>query len=372
VNLQRKCSVAVVVFFVACSISIASEINVSTDKIEVGTNAGASWRIDLPESWNRSLIVFYHGSAPNPQKFDSKPITTGLRRIFLSRGFALAESGYSEGGWTIAKAYGDSEWVRKHFTAVHGKPLDTLAIGEAMGGLIVVYALERKNSPYSGGLSLCGSVAAADVSVQNSFGFRAAFDYYFPGILGSLAPVPADFRANIGQVEDLARLLSEKPKAAQALSDVTGVPLQGLAETAISSTEFIKDVEQHSGGGVPVGNMNVIYVGSEDDQDLNAGVTRYSGDSKAEQYLMQNYIPTGKLSRPLLMVHTLHDPIIHIGVMTQYALQVKRAYKSENLAQQYVVADGHCAFKPQQEVNALDEIQRWVRTAKRPTAGRLQ
>src|ERR1700739_3274947 len=43
-------------------------------KTEIGSINSAAFRIDVPENWNGSVVVYCHGYAAEPVKYDAKPI----------------------------------------------------------------------------------------------------------------------------------------------------------------------------------------------------------------------------------------------------------------------------------------------------------
>ncbi|HWT17401.1 MAG TPA: DUF6351 family protein, partial [Variovorax sp.] len=177
-------------FFAVATLFAVSPLHAedAPPRILVGEQAGAAWRIDVPANWNGSLLVFFRGNSAQKERFDATPYAGGGRKVMLERGFALAQSGYARADWNIADAYADTEWLRRHFVATIGKPRHTYAIGQSMGGLGVAYALERRDTPYDGGLSLAGTLGGGDALFEQAFVQLAAFDYYLPGVVGPLVP----------------------------------------------------------------------------------------------------------------------------------------------------------------------------------------
>src|ERR1041385_2981942 len=161
--------------------------------VETGTLEGAAFRIDLPQKWNRGLVVWFHGYAITPVQLPaSQPVAPQLKQ-FVDRGYAVAQSAYSATGWAVEQAAADRERLRRHFIDRRGKPGETFAAGMSMGGTLVVMALETSADTYAGGLSLCGAIEASDSLLQRDFALLAAFDYYFPNLIGSMNPVPAGY-----------------------------------------------------------------------------------------------------------------------------------------------------------------------------------
>jgi len=85
-----------------------------------------------------------------------------------------------------------------------------------------------------------------------------------------------------------------------------------------------------------------------------------------------HYTPTGRLTRPMLAVHTMYDPLIPGTTLALYAHEVEEAGFGENFVQQYVRRDGHCAFTLQQVGQSFDELLAWIHAGKRPMPGPLR
>ncbi len=87
------------------NVKAPSAVPAATEEGELG---GSSFRIDVPSatpsSWNRKLVIYYHGYQSDPQRFAPDPATrvpnppTKLISQLLSRGYAVAQPGYRLGG----------------------------------------------------------------------------------------------------------------------------------------------------------------------------------------------------------------------------------------------------------------------------------
>ena len=191
-----------------------------------------------------------------------------------------------------------------------------------------------------------------------------------------LVPSPPDFqetRALHGRVMDALRA---KPDAASDLRGLTGLHSdRDVADDMVYFTYVISDM-QHRAGGNPFDNRDFLYTGTNatittSDNALNDGVKRYAADPKAREYLLRHYTPTGRLARPMLALHTTYDPRIPGSTLTLYAEQVAIAGFSDNLIQQYVHRDGHCAFNQEETGHTFDELIQWIHTGRRPPPGLL-
>lgn len=337
----------------------------------VGTLDGASYRIDMPVRWNHRLVVFFHGYTEAPVVFREGEALSPMFNPLLARGYAVIQSGYSQGGWVVQQAAANTERLRRFFITRYGAPAQTLVMGMSMGGTLTVMAIEQQPGVYAGALSLCGAIEPSDRLVTRNLALRAAFDYYFPGLLGPLMPVAASYRADAATVAKIAAALRGNPQAEQALlrwyraADVANLP-DVIAFIGVE----MRELQQRTHGN-PVGNDNLVYVGSGDDDALNDGVRRYRADPAAAAYLARWYTPTGKLLRPMLALHDVGDPLVPAYAPFTYALAVTRTGHGDNFAQQYVHHEGHCVFTPQQIGRAFDELTAWVGAGQRPRAGPL-
>ena len=343
---------------------------------EVGKLLGAAYRIDVPTEWNGSLVVYYHGYAEHGQTFHIAERLHPDLQTLTERHYAVAQSAYSEGGWAVQQAYPETEALRHYFDHKYGHPKDTYAMGGSMGGALVMITLELNPKPYLGGLDLCGAVGPTFVSFDRRFALRAAFDSYFPGVMGPLVPVPADYDDTAAVRERILEALKANPPEATELRELMQLHTDANVARDIAYFTFVIGDMQRRAGGNPFDNRNWIYAGtnatsSATDDALNAGVHRYRADPKAREYLMRHYTPSGRLGKPMLAVHTTYDPLIPPSQLALYNQMVEGAGAGERLVQQYVPHDGHCAITPEEIGHAFDELVSWTHGGVRPSPGLL-
>jgi len=289
----------------------------------------------------------------------------------LERGFAVAQSTYSQTGWAVEQAYAETEKLRQHFIAKYSKPQRTFVMGMSMGGTLAALTIETKPDIYAGALSLCGAIGTSDAMFQRDFALRAAFDYYFPDLLGPLVPVPPDYVPDALVESKIMAAFTRRPEALQALLRWYGAADKKNIGPIIAFNTFeVKEMQQRTHGN-PFDNADLIYVGSGDDAALNDGVKRYRGEAKAREYVAKWYTPSGKLTRPFLELHDTGDPLVPASDAFEYAMVAQRAGHGDNFMQQYVNREGHCVFTPQEIAQAFDELVTWVRAGTRPQAGKL-
>ena len=365
----------------------STDLHTSAGLTEVGLLDGAPYRIDIPENWNHSLVVYYHGYAQQrvslrgnlqaPISYHPAERLTGLPLQVFERHYAVAQSAYSQTGWALQQAYPETESLRRYFERRHGRANETFVAGDSMGGALVMVTLELNPRPYMGGLDLCGAVGPTSESFERRFALRAAFDVYFPGLMPALVPVPADYEITAALREKIAEALKANPAGATAMRALAGLHTDhDLVEDMAYFTYVIGEMQRRAGGN-PFDNENWIYTGtnpssSAGDIELNDKVRRYSAQPAARDYLLHHYTPSGRLGRPMLALHTVYDPTVPASQLALYAHQVEFAGFGTNLVQQYIHRDGHCTMSGDERGRAFDELVQWTHGGSRPTPGLLR
>lgn len=339
---------------------------------EIGTLDHASYRIDIPHNWNHSLVVYFHGYMAHPQIFDPKYPPSRVLQEILNRGYAVARSGYSVGGWAVPQAFAETDALRRHFRRKYGSPHESFVMGHSMGGLLTVMALETAPKAYAGGLAFCGVLSPADLVMQRAFADRVAFDAFFPGILPDVNHIPTTFRMNdIPTITKVQKALDANPQSASLVRELANIHTnRGLADVLVFNTFVIEDLRIKSGGN-PFDNRNLIYTGTANDPLLNQRVHRYAADPDAYRFLANWYSPNGYLRRKLLEVHTIYDPLVPAFTTAWYDELTRRLGNGSEFVEQYVDRDGHCNITAAQTGQAFDELVNWVHENRRPTPGLL-
>jgi pimeloyl-ACP methyl ester carboxylesterase len=274
---MQRFTVMLVVFFACIAVHA---------KTEFGKLQGAEFRIDVPDNWNHGLVVYYHGydAQDHGMGFDEKKPLEPWLAMFTKAGFAVIQSGYSQGGWALEQAIPETEALRRYFVDTYGQPKDTYVAGASMGGMLTVMTIERTPESYVAGLDMCGAVSDAPTLLGRAFDLRVLFDYYFPGLLPNPAKVPADFEISEKLGKQVKELLQSKPRAAATLRRFWGLrDDKDLTNDVVFATWVLKDIERRAGGN-PFDNRNTVYTGSANDNELNDGVKRYTARHNALAY----------------------------------------------------------------------------------------
>jgi pimeloyl-ACP methyl ester carboxylesterase len=352
----------------ACATLGAAAPNGNT-KTEFGEINGAKFRIDIPKNWNGGLVMYCHGYSPIAVSYKEGDLPPVLA-VFTDQGYALAESGYAAGGWAIEEAVTDTEALRRYFAAKYGQPKETYITGHSMGGFLTMLFMERFPTAYEAGLALCGPLAPTTYFMERgAFDARVVFDYYFPGALPPPNKVPADFQVTEEAVKQLQNVIDSQASKAAALLRYSGAHnTKDLADTLIFITGMLRELQQRSGGN-PFDNRNQIYESPEDYNALNDGVKRYSSDPRAAEYIRTWYTPTGKLTHPMLAIHTSYDPLVPVRIPDRYPELVEQTGSTAMFVQQYVKHDGHCAILPAEIAAGFSELRAWKASGAKPHSG---
>ncbi|MDZ4798064.1 MAG: alpha/beta hydrolase [Bryobacteraceae bacterium] len=338
--------------FISCALAFGA--------VEEGEVNGAKFRILKPDNWNGSLVMFCHGYSSNPSIMSADYVVP-----FTSRGYAVAMSSYSKGGWATAEGVEDTEALRLEFIRRHGAPKETWVSGVSMGGHITLLTIEQKPAVYDGALPLCGANQSDHSFLSEMFANRAVFDYFFPDVLPPLDKVPADYRATRAAGEAAAKLAEGNTAGVAAMRRLTGFSdIRQVMGAMLLTTEIIGDIQRRAGGN-PFDNRAVLY----DDPALQKGVKRYAADEKASAWLLARYQFRGVPMKPVLALQKTMDGLVSSRATNFYPALAAQNGSSRYFVQQYVEGTGHCTFQPAQIGAAFDALREWKSTGKQPPAG---
>jgi pimeloyl-ACP methyl ester carboxylesterase len=343
-------------------------------KAEFGQLNGAAFRIDIPEPWNRGLVIYYHGYAAenHGMGFDEKKPLDPRLAVFTKAGYAVIQSGFSQGGWALEQAIPETQALSIYFAARYDKPNETYVAGASMGGMLTAMSIEQSPDVYAGGLDLCGAVQDTASQFTRAFDLRVLFDYYFPAVLPNPANVPNSYEISEELGKKVTSALDANQRATGALLRFGGLHnVKDLSNDLTFGTWVLKDIE-HRAGGNPFDNRNTIYAGTPEDNAVNDGVKRYAAAPGALEYLQHYYTPTGHLTRPVLAIHTTYDPLVPPSVPSNYSLLTRTVGAGDFFVVQYVKHDGHCNITPEEIDRGFAELRKWKSDGVKPSAGSLK
>ena len=353
----------------ATRVDAAHAAEVRRPASESGRLGGAPFRIDIPAHWNGELVMLAHGFEPVGVPRATPWPQNEATPVFLSAGYAVAQSGYAAQGWAIREGMRDTETLRRHFVARNGAPHRTWLVGFSMGGAIAVANLEQQPAVYDGALSLCGANVPGSRLAEELFTTLVAFDVFFPGVQGMPAGGLSDPKAagtrQVDVMNAAATALEGNPQATAKLAAHLGVPAEALPGVISLHHMVFQDMLRRA-GGMPVDNRNTVYAGFGDDGAFNAAVRRYTGDAAAMRYIASAPALTGRVRKPLVLQYNVGDPTVAARWQPMYAGLATAAGASVTPATLPPAGEGHCGFSPEQMWQAFKALTGWGATGKRP------
>jgi pimeloyl-ACP methyl ester carboxylesterase len=359
---------------------------------------GATYLIQVPSNWNGTLFLYSHGyvvpGEPNPAEDVGDPITGAW---MLKHGYALAGSSYVNGGWDVSDALPDQIRTLNTFDHRVGTPTQTIAWGHSLGGMITAGLIQRYPSRFNGALPMCGvlsgGVATWNTALDAEFAFQQLIDPSVsvvnitdPGanLVSALtaagkAQKTAKGRARLALSAALADTpgwftpLSPEPAATNYKAQEANQYEWASQVTFPFAFDLRADLEARAGGN-PSWNTGVNYfrdlLKSADLSEVvalyhQAGLSlnkdlakldaapRISADPAAKAYLARNITYNGKLSMPVLTMHTVGDGLVVPENEQAYSSVVAKAGDSDLLRQVFVNRAGHCAFTPAETITAV-------------------
>lgn len=160
----RLCALAVSLLAGLVTITPAATAAPVSRHTYTGTIDGAAYRVETPDHWNGTLVLFNHGYIP--AGVDYPPGILLANRVeteewLLDHGYALAGSEFrGREGLVIEDALADDVALLDWFDTNVGTPRRTIASGFSMGGGIATQLGERHPHRIDGVLSISGQTDA--------------------------------------------------------------------------------------------------------------------------------------------------------------------------------------------------------------------
>ncbi|MGW6644334.1 alpha/beta hydrolase family protein [Streptomyces iakyrus] len=376
--------------------------------------SGAAYVMDVPASWNGTVLLYSHGytpaGAPNPAQNTPGP---AARDALLAGGYALIGSSYATTGWAVTEAVPDQLATLDLFTEKFGAARRTLAWGTSYGGFVTSMLAERHAGRFDGSLSMCGLVQGG---VAN---WNSTLDPVF-ALRTLLAPDSGVRLAGFAdQAEAVAagKSLTSKVDVAQrtpegrarialaaALHDIPGhndpaqtrpgptdhetaqanqyAAVRGLLQRPAFS--WRQEAESRAGGN-PSWNTGVDYrsmlvrsplykevtelykeAGLSLRTDLSAldRAPRIAADPSAVRWMRGTSVLSGRLADPQLNIHTTGDALIPVQSESAYRRAASTGGSAGLLRQAYVDRPGHCTFTPGETLAALHTLEHRLDTGR--------
>ncbi len=393
----------VMLLIVPSFVTYQGAVGAAAPTVSTGDIGGVAYRIEMPDLWNGTLVLYSHGSVlpggDNPA-VDAPSGATGA--YLLGQGYALAGSAYRRTGWAVDDAFADQTALLDFFAGRYGSPKRTIAWGTSLGGMITAGLLQKFPTRFDAGLSMCGvlggGVAQWNLRLDSLFVFKtlAAPDSDLPlvnlkdpagtaklaeQLVNQAQATPAG-RARIA----LAAAVWNTPGWFDSLSPEPAATDYAAREQAqmlwtvrsMIPYGFVRRAEMESrAGGNPSWNTGVDYrqllAGSVDTAEVAAlyeaaGLSldddlatldqapRIANDAQATAYVTQNITYDGQLGVPMLSLHTIGDGQQPVQQEEIYADIVQSTHKSGLLRQVFIQRAGHCAFTSGEMIAAFQYL----------------
>ncbi len=382
----------------------------TTARTLTGTLAdGATYEIQVPANWNCTLFLYSHGyvtpGSPNPAQDVGDQVTGGW---LLSHGYALAGSSYATTGWAIQQALPDQISTLDAFDQQVGTPSRTIAWGHSLGGIITAGLIQNYPNRFSAALPMCGvlagGVATWNTALDAEFAFQKLIDpavqivnitnpaanLQAAEVAGAQAQATPQGRARLALVSALGDTpgwftpLSPEPAATDYASQEANQFMWGSQVTFPFVFAFRAELEARAGGN-PSWNTGVNYFTdlpkSADFKEVVAlyraaglsltkdlltlnSAPRVKASPNAEAYLIKNISFNGRISVPVLTMHTTGDGLVVPENEQAYRSAVDQAGRASLLRQVFVHRAGHCTFTPAETVTAVQTLENRLATGR--------
>ncbi|WP_051218052.1 alpha/beta hydrolase [Nocardioides insulae] len=393
-----------VVLTAAASTSEAESSPLMTPVTATGVLGGdAAYSLIRPSNWNGDLLVM-----PGRDDLDDTTVDWLTAHGFGVIGYDLSSP------WDLESDRRNAGRAVATFTMAAGKPDDIVVSGRSQGGLTTRIVAESRPEWLDGSVPMCGGGAGAismwNYKLDTAFALRELVDPQSglqitriddaereQAILDRLLADASSTAAGRARLV-LAAALGRVP----AVDPVTGkgIPDRDLAqrtERYLAGFPFAVGASVRTGYESTVGgsfswNTGVDYTrelrtsgrwaevvrayraaGADLGQDLDtlAGAARMTADEDVVRFVEKTATFTGRLSAPVLTLHTTGDPGGPTTDEAAYAASVRAGGSAGLLRQSFVGSEGHCTFTSAEEVTALvtmfDRIDdgRWPATSSR-------
>ena len=317
---------------------------------------GAAFKLQCPAgTWNGTLFLYSHGyvvpGTNNPATDVGDPDTGAW---LLNHGYALAGSSYATTGWAIQQALPDQINTLNRFGSTFSQPTRTIAWGHSLGGIITAGLIQRYPNRFNAALPMCGvlsgGVATWNTAADAAFAFQQLVDPSVtvvnitdPGgnltgaeTAAAAAQKTKQGRARMALVAALGDTpgwftpLSKEPApgnfAAQEanqflwFSQVDGpfifalrAELEARAGGNVSWTtgvNYTTQLAQSADSAEVAGLYKAAGLNLSADLATLQNATQISADPSAVQYVEHNVTFDGKLSIPVLTMHTTGDGLV--------------------------------------------------------------
>ncbi len=357
---------------------------------------GAAYRIEIPDGWNGTLLLFARGvgglneaGTGFTRHIDFGGFAPG-RELLTSLGVGWAASTYAATGYAPARGVDDLLTVKEIAEAEVGPAQSTYCVGASMGGGTAQLMAQEFPGEIDGALALCGALSNVEVADYLA-GWHAVAHWLIGEAPSSTDAIGLiDWATALGSVDGAGlRLTSRGEQFAAVIEELSGGPRWGFREGlarqwqtnfalgALYVPELVAQaplpagaVLRHDGSLLAFDTQDVVYgarpeAGVDVDR-LNAEVIRFQPPPGLRDDPALG-VASGVLGAPLLTIKTSGDLWTPISLDRSYARKVRAAGYGDLLVQRAVRRAGHCNFSELEEIlRALFDLVRWATEGVRP------
>jgi pimeloyl-ACP methyl ester carboxylesterase len=348
-------------------------------------SATAHYLIVMPAKWTGVLVVHAHGG-PSYGPPQTTRADEDIKRwaITVREGHAWAGSVFRQGGFAVTTAAEDTERVRRIFIEHVAKPRTTLLHGQSWGAMVATRAAEMFPKSWDG-ILLTSGVVAGPTTYDFRLDIRALYQHLcnnhprptepaYPLSIG----LPADSkmtnadlaqRANecLGTGTPAAKRTPEQAQRLKTIVDVLKMPEASVLGHLNWGTFALQDVVSKNGGTSPFGNAGVRYVGSADDVNLNAAISRFTADPKAVAKFSADVNHEGRFAVPVISSHAINDSTVFVEGQDVLRQKMKTAGKDRQLVQTYVDSREHSYWGDAHYPPLFNALLQWVEKGQKPS-----
>lgn len=376
-----------------------------------GSIDGAEYRVETPERWNGTLVLFSHGYIPDVPGFPPG-ITLANRaeteQWLLDHGFALAGSDYKgRFGMLVEEALTDQMALLDWFEDTVAEPRRTVSSGFSMGGGIANRLAERYPDRFDGVLALGSQQdlpAGLNRGLDVTFAVRTLLtDDQELELVKAADPVHSvqvlqqGVQQALTTPEGRAKLsligaIGQLPRWATAHSPRPTDMVEAIRQQAwwaeaayvasLGPTGRV-DIERRAGGNMSH-NVGIDYgrqlvrsgdlpfveeayrvAGADLQADLRllADAPRITADPTAVAWAKRYGVTAGTTPTPVVTLHGIAEGIITSDARW-YSEQVRHHGNPNKLRQLYVNRGDHGAFSAADEIIALTALLHRIETGR--------
>lgn len=376
----------------------------TTTHVDGRLPSGATYLMDVPATWNGTVLLFSHGYATGPANPAQDAPDDATKSLLLQRGYALIGSSYATTGWAVTDAVPDQLATLRAFTTRFGQASRTLAWGRSYGGLVTTAIAERHPEEIDGSLSLCGLVQGGVANWNNTldpaFALKTLLNSDVPLVDLPSRQAATDAADSLTATVDSAQSTAQGRARIALAAALHNIPVwnapaqtrpaagdwdaqqanqydavKGLLKIAAFNRR--QEAETRAGGNMSW-NTGVDYTRLFGRSSVREEVTalyrkaglslradlaaldrapRVTADQNAVAWMSRTSSFTGELTKPQLSVHTIGDPLVPVQTESALERAVTAAGSGPLLRQAYVDNAGHCTFSPAEQLAALDALE---------------